>query len=84
MNEKYTNNFCSFSIGLRTNKKFSQVFAHLDGGMDCVTALYAGVAVSSSTEKEQEFGRFSFVHNPPYLYLRILRTVRNLTFNFLF
>ena len=35
------------------NEKSSQVFAHLGGGMNCVTAVYAGVASSSTTEKEQ-------------------------------
>jgi len=35
------------------------------GGMDCVTALYAGVAGSSPTGKEQKFVPFSFIHNPP-------------------
>jgi len=37
--------------------------------MNCVTALYAGVAGSSSTQKEQKFVPFSFIHNPLYLYL---------------
>ena len=37
--------------------------------MDSVTASYAGVAGSSPTEKEQKFVPFSFIHNPPYLYL---------------
>ena len=53
MNEKGSN-FCSFSVGLG-----------LDGGMDSVTASYAGVAGSSPTEKEQKFVPFSFIHNPP-------------------
>ena len=43
--------------------------AHLGGGMDCVTASYARVAGSSPTEKEQKVVPFSFIHNPPYLYL---------------
>ena len=51
------------------NEKCSQIFAHLGGGMNCVTASYAGVAGSSPTEKEQKFVPFSFIHNPPYLYL---------------
>ena len=51
------------------NEKCSQIFAHLGGGMDCVTASYAGVAGSSPTGKEQKFVPFSFVHNPPYHYL---------------
>ena len=42
---------------------------HLGEGMDCVTALYAGVAGSSLTEKGQKFVPFSFIHNPPSLYL---------------
>ena len=50
-------------------EKCSQIFAHLGGGMDCVTASYAGVAGSSLSEKEQKFVPFSFIHNPPYLYL---------------
>ena len=45
--------------------KCSQIFAHLDGGMDCVTASYAGVAGSSPTEKEQKFVPSSFDHNLP-------------------
>ena len=36
---------------------------------DCVTALYAEVAVQSPTEKEQKFLPFSFIYNPPCLYL---------------
>ena len=47
------------------NEKCSQIFAHLSGGMDCVTASYAGVAGSSPTGKEQKFVPLSFVHNPP-------------------
>ena len=39
--------------------------AHIGGGVDCVTAFYAGVAGSSPTEKEQKFVPFSFIHNPP-------------------
>ena len=46
----------------------SEITAHLGGGMDCVTASYAGVAASSPTENEQKFVPFSFIHNPPYLY----------------
>ena len=44
------------------NEKCSQIFAHLDDGMDCVTASYAGVASSSPTENEQKFVPFSFIH----------------------
>ena len=49
--------------------QISAPFHYLGGGMDCVTASYAGVAGSSPTEKEQKFVPFSFIHNPPYLYL---------------
>ena len=41
----------------------------LGGGMDYVTASYAGVAGPSLTEKEQKFVPFSFIHNPPLLSL---------------
>ena len=51
------------------NEKCSQIFVHLSGGMDCLTASYAGVAGSSPTEKEQKFVPFSLIHNPLYLYL---------------
>ena len=37
--------------------------------MDRVTVLNAGVADSSSTEKEQKFLRFSLFHNPSYPHL---------------
>ena len=51
------------------NEKCYQIFAHLNGGMDCVTASYAGDANSSPTEKEQKFAHFSFIHNrPPSLF----------------
>ena len=60
MNEKITN-FCSFSVGL---EQCSQIFAHLGGGMDCVTAPYAGIVGSSPTEKVQKVP-FSFIHNNP-------------------
>ena len=41
-------------------------FEHTDGdGMDCVTSWYAEIAISSPTEKEQKFVRFSLFHNPP-------------------
>ena len=56
------------------NEKSSQIEekkknAHLGGGMDCVTALYAEVTSFNPTEKEQEFVRFSFYHDPLYHYL---------------
>ena len=51
------------------NGKSSQIFVYLGGGMDCVTASYAGVAGSSFIEKEQQFEPFSFYHNLPYHYL---------------
>ena len=35
------------------------------GGMDCVTASYAGVAGFNPSEKKQNFVSFSFYHNPP-------------------
>ena len=41
--------------------------AHLWGGMDCVTALYAGVADFSPIEKEQ-FVRFSLFQSAPHHY----------------
>ena len=42
---------------------------HLGGGMDCVTASWAGVVNPSPTEKKQKFVHFSFIHNPPPLSL---------------
>jgi len=56
MNEEGTN-FCSFSVG------------HLGGGMDYVTASYAGVAGSSPTEKEKKFVPLSSIPNSSHLYL---------------
>ena len=47
----------------------------LGGGMDCVTASYAGVAGSSLTEKVQKFVPFSFIHNPPLPYLYLIDSV---------
>ena len=46
------------------NEKCSQIFAHLGGGKDCVTASCAGVAGSGPTEKEQKCVPFSFIHDP--------------------
>ena len=37
--------------------------------MDYKIASYTGVTGSSPTGKEQKFLPFSFIHNPPYLYL---------------
>ena len=69
---------CNTYCGLRTfltvrnvnkdyerSEKSSQIFAHLGGGMYCMTASYAGVAGSSPTEKEQKFVPSSFDHNLP-------------------
>ena len=36
------------------NEKCSQIFAHLFGGMDCVTAAYMEIADSSPTEKQHK------------------------------
>ena len=58
-------------LGLNVSKiaDSSKKLMNLGGGMDCVTAFHAGVAGSSPTGKEQKFVPFSFIHNPPYLYL---------------
>ena len=54
---------------LNVTNKFSKELMrnnqHLGGGMNCVTASYAGVAGFSPTGKEQKFVPFSFIHNPP-------------------
>jgi len=54
---------------MKEMKNALKSFAHLGGGMDCVTASYAGVAGSSATENEQKLVPFSFIRNPPYFYL---------------
>jgi len=55
---------------MKEMKNALKIFAHLGGGMDCVTASYAGVAGSSPTGKEQKFVPFSFIRNPPFHYLK--------------
>ena len=51
------------------NEKCSQIFAHLGGGMDCVTASYAGVAGSSPTQRSRNLCLFHSFIIPPYHYL---------------